>query len=72
MAKRYFCDRCDKEINIDSDGFAQIHVYSWSRGGAERMEYKPDFRHRDGYEDFMLCAKCANEVFGQLDGMEDA
>lgn len=72
MAKRYFCDRCDKEIDIDSDGFAQMHVYSWSRGGAERMEYKPDFRHRDGYEDFMLCAKCANEVFGQLDGMEDA
>jgi len=72
MAKRYFCDRCDKEINIDSDGFAQMHVYSWSRGGAERMEYKPDFRHRDGYEDFMLCAKCANEVLGQLDGMEDA
>ena len=72
MAKRYFCDRCDKEINIDSDGFAQMHVYSWSRGGSERMEYKPDFRHRDGYEDFMLCAKCANEVFGQLDGMEGA
>ena len=72
MAKRYFCDRCDKEINIDSEGFAQMHVYRWSRGGAERMEYKPDFRHRDGYEDFMLCAKCANEVFGQLDGMEDA
>lgn len=72
MAKRYFCDRCGKHIDIDSDGFAQMHVYSWSRGGAERMEYKPDFRHRDGYEDFMLCAKCANEVFGQLDGMEDA
>ena len=72
MAKRYFCDRCGKEINIDSDGFAQMYVYSWSRGGAERMEYKPDFRHRDGYEDFMLCAKCANEVFGKLAGMEDA
>lgn len=73
MAKRYFCDRCEREIDIDRDGFAQMHVTWWSRGeNAERMEYKPDFRHRDGYEDFMLCAKCANEVFGQLEGMEGA
>lgn len=72
MAKRYFCDRCEREIDIDRDGFAQMHVIWWSRGGAERMEYKPDFRHRDGYEDFMVCAKCANEVFGQLEGMEEA
>lgn len=72
MAKRYYCDKCGKHIDIDKDGFAQMTVQWWSRGGAECMEYKPDFRHRDGYEDFMLCAKCANEVFGQLDGMEDA
>lgn len=70
--KRYFCDRCGRHIDIDSDGFAQMHVQWWSRGGAERMEYKPDFRHRDGYEDFMLCAGCANETFGQLEGMEEA
>ena len=50
MAKRYFCDRCEREIDIDRDGFAQMHVMWWSRGGSERMEYKPDFRHRDGYE----------------------
>lgn len=72
MAKRYYCDRCEREIDIDRDGFAQMHVTWWSRGGSERMEYKPDFRHRDGYEDFMVCAKCANEVFGRLDGMEGA
>ena len=72
MAKRYYCDKCGKHIDIDKDGFAQMTVQWWSRGGADRMEYKPDFRHRDGYEEFMLCAKCANDVFGQLDGMEDA
>lgn len=70
--KRYFCDRCGKHIDIDEDGFAQMHVMWWSRGGADKMEYKPDPRHRDGYEDFMVCAKCATEFFGQLEGMEEA
>lgn len=71
--KRYFCDKCGKEIDIDHDGFAQMHVMWWSRGsGADKMEYKPDFRQREGYEDFMVCAGCANEFFGQLEGMEEA
>lgn len=71
--KRYFCDKCNREIDIDTDGFAQMRVMWWSRGsGADKMEYKPDLRHRDGYEEHMLCAKCANEVFGQLAGMEEA
>lgn len=71
--KRYYCDRCKREIDLDRDGFAQMRVQWWSRGAnSERMEYKPDFRHREGYEDFMLCATCANEVFGELEGMEDA
>lgn len=75
--KRWFCDRCGREIDLDHDGFARMRVDWWSRGevrshNAERMEYKPDFRHREGTEEYMLCAKCANETFGQLDGMEDA
>lgn len=71
--KRYYCDRCGKEIDLDADGFAQMCVQWWNRGmNAERMEYKPDFRRREGYETFMFCAGCANETFGQLDGMEDA
>jgi hypothetical protein len=36
------------------------------------VDYKPDYRHRDGYELFMMCAKCANEVFAHIEGMEDA
>lgn len=70
--KRYFCDHCGKLVNIEADGFAQMRVTWWSRGGADKMEYKPDLIHRDGYEEFMMCAKCANEVFGHLEGMEDA
>lgn len=70
--KRYFCDRCERKIDIEADGFAQMRVMWWSKGGVDRMEYRPDMMHRDGNEDFMLCAKCANEVFGQLDGMEEA
>ena len=71
--KRYYCDKCGKHIDIDSDGFAQMRVQWWSRGmNSERMEYKPDYRRREGYEEFMLCAECANETFGQLEGMEDA
>ena len=71
--KRYYCDKCGKHIDIETDGFAQMRVMWWSRGeNAERMEYKPDFRRREGFEDFMLCAKCANDTFGQLEGMEDA
>lgn len=70
--KRYFCDKCGKEIDIDTVGFALMRVQWWSRGGSEKMEYKPDFRHRDGYEEFMVCAKCANEMFGHLEGMEHA
>lgn len=70
--KKYFCDRCGKEIDIDKDGFAQMRVAWWSRGGADRMEYKPDARHSDGSEEHMMCAKCANEVFGTLAGMERA
>jgi hypothetical protein len=31
--KRYFCDRCGKHIDIDKDGFAQMSVQWWSRGG---------------------------------------
>lgn len=70
--KRYFCDRCGKCIDIESDGFAQMRVMWWSRGGADRMEYKPDFRHNDGYEEYMMCSRCANDTFGHLEGMEDA
>lgn len=70
--KRYFCDRCGKQIDIDKDGFAQMRVMWWCRGGVERMEYKPDQMRRDGYEDFMACAACANDMFGQLVGMEEA
>ena len=71
--KRYYCDRCKREIDLDADGFAQMRVQWWSRGtNSERMEYKPDFRHREGSEDFMLCARCANDTFGQIEGMEDA
>ena len=44
----------------------------WSRGeNAERMEYRPDFRHREGTEEYMMCAACANETFGHLAGMEE-
>lgn len=51
-----------------------MRVTWWSRGEgkADRMEYKPDYRHREGHEEYMLCSKCANETFGQLEGMEDA
>lgn len=70
--KRYFCDKCSKHIDIDKDGFAQMRVTWWSRGGVDRMEYRPDPIHRDGNEDFMVCARCANEMFGNLEGMEDA
>lgn len=70
--KRYYCDKCGKHIDIDKDGFAQMRVTWWCRGGADRMEYRPDFRHRDGNEEFMVCATCANEMFGKLVGMEDA
>lgn len=71
--KKWFCDKCKKEVNIDQDGFAQMKVYWWHKGAnGDRMEYKPDYRHREGYEEFMMCAECANEVFGQLDGMEKA
>ena len=70
--KRYFCDKCGKQIDIDTDGFAQMRVIWWCRGGVDRMEYKPDPLHRDGYEDFMVCAKCANDMFNGLEGMEDA
>lgn len=70
--KRYYCDHCGRLIDLDADGFAQMRVMWWSRGGAERMEYKPDYRHRDGYEEYMFCSKCANEVFRHLEGMEDA
>jgi hypothetical protein len=70
--KRYFCDRCGKHVDIESDGFAQMRVMWWARGGVDRMEYRPDPLHSDGNEDFMLCAACANKVFGSLDGMEDA
>ena len=70
--KRYYCDRCGKHIDLDADGFAQMRVQWWSRGmSADRMEYKPDYRHREGCEEFMLCAKCANDTFGELEGMED-
>lgn len=70
--KRYYCDKCGKHINIDYDGFAQMHVTWWCRGGSEQLRYQPDVMHRDGYEEYMMCAECANEVFGQLEGMEDA
>lgn len=70
--KRYFCDKCNKQIDIEHDGFAQMRVMWWSRGGIERIEYKPDLMHRDGCEEFMVCATCANEMFGQLEGMEEA
>lgn len=68
--KRYFCDKCGKHIDIDKDGFAQMRVTWWSRGGVDRMEYIPDPRHRDGNETYMVCARCANEIFGGLEGME--
>lgn len=71
--KRYFCDRCGGEIDLDHDGFAQMRVEWWSRGeNAERMEYRPDFRHREGTEEYMMCAECANETFGHLAGMEES
>lgn len=71
--KRYFCDKCGKPIDIERDGFAQMQVMWWSRGdNSERMRYRPDFRHREGYEEYMMCAACANEVFGKLEGMEEA
>ena len=70
--KRYFCDKCGKHIDIDYDGFAQMQVSWWCRGGSEYLKYQPDVRHRDGYEEFMMCATCANETFGGLEGMEDA
>lgn len=70
--KRYFCDKCGKHIDIDSDGFAQMRVTWWCRGGSERLRYQPDERHRDGYEEFMVCAACANDIFNGLEGMEDA
>lgn len=73
MAKRYYCDRCGRLIDLDRDGFAEMSVQWWCRGeNSERLEYKPDYRHREGYEKFMICAKCANEVFVNLEGMEDA
>lgn len=69
--KRYYCDKCGAEIDIDHGGFAQMRVMWWCRGEgkAARLEYRPDEMHRDGYEDFMACAKCATEMFGELDGM---
>ncbi len=70
--KRYFCDKCGTHIDIDKDGFAQMRVTWWSRGGVDRMEYMPDPIHSDGNEDFMVCARCANEMFGELEGMETA
>lgn len=70
--KRYFCDKCGKQIDIGSDGFAQMRVMWWSRGVIDRMEYKPDLLHNDGYEEFMMCASCANDTFGKLEGMEEA
>lgn len=72
--KRWYCDRCGAEIDIDHGGFVQMRVTWWSRGDgkADRMEYRPDPYHRDGNEEFMLCAKCANETFGQLEGMVGA
>lgn len=70
--KRYYCDRCDRHIDIDSDGFAQMRVMWWCRGGSERLAYRPDIMHRDGDAVYMFCAKCANEVFGKLEGMEQA
>ena len=70
--KRYFCDKCGTHIDIEKDGFAQMRVIWWSRGGVDRMEYRPDLLHRDGNEDFMVCARCANEMFGGLEGMETA
>lgn len=70
--KRYFCDKCGNFIDIDKDGFAQMRVTWWSRGGVDRMEYRPDPIHRDGNEDFMVCARCANEMFRRLEGMETA
>ena len=71
--KRYFCDKCGKQIDIESDGFIQMSVQWWSRGNnADCLEYKPDFRHREGYEEYMMCAECTNEVFGKLEGIEGA
>lgn len=70
--KRYFCDRCKKEIDIEQDGFAQMRVTWWCRGGADKMEYRPDHLHCNGNEEFMMCAECANNVFGVLDGMVEA
>ena len=70
--KRYFCDKCGKHIDSDYDGFAQRQVSWWCRGVSEQLKYQPDIMHRDGYEEFMMCATCANETFGGLDGMEDA
>lgn len=70
--KRYYCDKCGGEIDIEHDGFVQMRVTMWSRGGRDRLEYKPDTIHSDGYEDFMMCAKCANEAFGTLGGMDRA
>jgi len=72
--KRYYCDKCGKQIDIDHDGFTEMRVTWWVRGGAnaERLEYKPDYRHREGNESYMMCAECTNEVFGKLEGMEDA
>lgn len=71
--KRYYCDKCGKPIDIERDGFAEMRVMWWSRGdNSERMRYMPDFRHREGTENHMVCAACANEVFGKLEGMEGA
>ena len=30
--KRWFCDRCGGEIDLDHGGFAQMRVMWWSRG----------------------------------------
>ena len=69
--KRYFCDRCGKEIDIEKEGFSQMRVTWWTKGGVDKLEYKPDVLHRDGNEDFMFCASCSNQTFGELAGMEE-
>lgn len=70
--KRYFCDKCGDEVDIESDGYVQMRVTCWSHGGRKPMEYVPDPLHNDGYEEYMMCASCANDVFGTLEGMERA
>ena len=54
MSVKYFCDRCDAELEPCEGGRLSVHIKEW---GVEVMH-----KHKDTWNYGSLCWKCVREI----------